>query len=323
LLAAALAATLGPALPCRGHGGGVLVQTLGERLVVGWDDERGGTAQFDVRTFTSLLPLSLASDAPSFLSLSSPPAGVEPLPPQADLYWDFLPMTIGSATANLFYWDGAGSVPADVDFEPMDQPGVTLALYGRNFAVASVDGSPTMVAGKVLDKTLAEGNVLRLHAHRFFLLDDGDGLAHTAPAEGLYLAALQLRMAGFGASDPLFIVAATPGVSLTALDAAARSWVLARQDELVVSGDYNFDGAVDGADLLAWQRQFQSQGPWPHDDAYPDGTRDGLVDELDFTWWSSRFATSPAPPASAVPEPTAWAIAWAGACCAGSRRGRR
>ena len=159
-------------------------------------------------------------------------------------------MTTVGVTSNLLYWDGQGTLPGDVEFGPVPQAGVTMTLYGRNFEPATVDGAAEMVRGKTINQTIAPGSPLRLHGHRFFVLDDGDGLESTVPPVGVYLVALQLRMEGFIASDPFFVAFGIPGTSLTALDSAARPWLLDHVDSLVLEGDYDFDGDVDQADYM-------------------------------------------------------------------------
>lgn len=62
------------------------------------------------------------------------------------------------------------------------------------------------------------------------------------------------------------------------------------------AGDYNDNGAVDGADFLAWQRSFgQTADPIGSD---ADGNRDGEVDTDDLTVWTTNFGqtTTVAPP---------------------------
>lgn len=62
---------------------------------------------------------------------------------------------------------------------------------------------------------------------------------------------------------------------------------------LVQTGDYNFDGIVNGVDYDVWIDAFGSTS-----DLSADGNRNGVVDAADFTVWqdASNFATS-------VPEP--------------------
>jgi hypothetical protein len=287
-----------------GHGGGILVQAQDSALVIGHDAEDGSGTTMGVRAFTSLMPSTLAWDSPSFISFSTPPAGTQALPSLTDVDWDFLPMTAGGVTSNLLYWDGQGTSAADVEFGPVPQDDVTMTLYGRNFEPATVDGAPEMVPGKTINQTLPAGSALRLHGHRFFVLDDGDGSEITAPPPGVYLLALQLRMQGFVASDPFYIAFGTPGTSLAALDAAARPWMLDRVDTLIKQGDYDFDGDVDQGDYTAWRAQFGSSGPFPINGFYADGNRDGTVDAADYVVWRHNVTVSASGTSNLHPEST-------------------
>lgn len=65
-----------------------------------------------------------------------------------------------------------------------------------------------------------------------------------------------------------------------------------------LSGDFNNDGMVDGADLAEWKTNF---GTGPGADADGDGDSDGA----DFLAWQQNFgATAAVASAAAVPEPT-------------------
>lgn len=89
----------------------------------------------------------------------------------------------------------------------------------------------------------------------------------------------------------------------------------------VDDADFNGDLVVDGADFLIWQRGFGlSAQP---DKSTGDADGDGNVNDADLAVWSTQFGTviTPPTPVSAVPEPTAIALALAGlACLAGMRR---
>jgi hypothetical protein len=52
------------------------------------------------------------------------------------------------------------------------------------------------------------------------------------------------------------------------------------------SGDYNADGAVEGADFLAWQRTLGSKTPAL---VGADGSNNRLVDSADLTVWANSF----------------------------------
>ena len=70
-------------------------------------------------------------------------------------------------------------------------------------------------------------------------------------------------------------------------------------------GDYTSDGAVDGADFLAWQREFGLSATPVGSGA--DGNRDGAVDDGDLEVWSESFSASQAP--AFVTAPTSFEAA--------------
>jgi hypothetical protein len=279
------------------HNGGIIVQLQDNYLIAGLDNEAGGPPDFDQRVFSSLFrPQLYGNDLPSFLSLASPPAGTQALPPGANIYWDFLPMNTGGITSNLLYWDGAGTTPEAVDFDLVPQADVTMGVYNvTDGGSALVEGTAEMVPGNLLGVTDTTGSGLRLHRHNWYLLDDGDGgVPPTVVPEGVYLIAMQLRMDDYGASKPFFVVSGTFELisqSLESLDVAVL-WVEQNADSLILEGDYDFDGDVDPADHLAWAAQFGSSGPFPVNDAYADGNRDGVVDAADYTVWRDNLGAS-------------------------------
>lgn len=233
---------------CRAHNGGILVQASGGKLVTGFDNESTGSQTIGDRAFSLLFPSSLANDIPSFLSLANAPAGSEPLSAGGQLFWDFLPMTHEGFTSNLLYWDGVGTTTEDVEFGAVPGGDTTLTLYTQNFAESAyVDGSATLTPGKQIG-TISSNN-LALHAHRWFFLD-----STTAPPEGIYLFAMQLRMEGYENTDPFYIAAATDTISAQTLDNVALPWVQSHIDSLILEGDFNLEGNVDGADFFFWQR---------------------------------------------------------------------
>jgi hypothetical protein len=81
-------------------------------------------------------------------------------------------------------------------------------------------------------------------------------------------------------------------------------------------GDFNADGATDGADLLAWQRNAGARGGAPVGDANADGT----VNAADLAVWRNHFGERSAS-ALKVPEPATLALSsWIGAAIIFFRR---
>jgi autotransporter-associated beta strand protein len=74
-----------------------------------------------------------------------------------------------------------------------------------------------------------------------------------------------------------------------------------------LTGDYNFDGAVDAADYIVWRNAMG--GPF---NFAADGDGDGTIDQDDFAVWQSNFGRTLPTPASGsaafVPEPTTLAL---------------
>jgi hypothetical protein len=102
------------------------------------------------------------------------------------------------------------------------------------------------------------------------------------------------------------------GLDLPTLPAGV-SWNAGRlltTGELVVvnSADFNADGAVDGADLLVWQRGLGLTQQ--RDNSRGDANGDGLVDGLDLAaWQQNAFGSAAAQASAVVPEPGSAALA--------------
>jgi hypothetical protein len=71
----------------------------------------------------------------------------------------------------------------------------------------------------------------------------------------------------------------------------------------VEDGDFNADGAVDGADFLAWQRGVGGVASLANGDANDDG----VVDSADLAIWTEQYGGAGA--ITAVPEPTVACLA--------------
>jgi hypothetical protein len=305
----------------------VLSQQQNGRLVTGTGDFDHDAWTLGLRVFHRDFGSTYAINNPGFNSIGagSPdmPAGASALPANQPLSWDFLPMTIGDLSANLFYWNGqdsdgvAGFTPADVKFGALPTPAYTLTLFDLNNVGHAVDGTNTFVPGGTIDNTASDGF---MHRHLFFFLQDNDGDSSTTPADGLYLLALHLKMPGLATSLPVFMIFGTPGSSVSAEDDAALPWV---EQQLNLPGDFNQDGVVDAADYVLWRNTKGQTGV-----GLPaDGNGNQIVDQADYDLWRANFGhtsqllvndNSPTGAAASrssdvVPEPsTAWlfCIAW-------------
>jgi hypothetical protein len=126
------------------------------------------------------------------------PAGVyTALPGTTNLTFNFQPITIGAASRNLFFWDGEGAVafsPAAADVV------LGLTKQGAGGWTASINGSSSgVIAGNTIQETRGTGSV---HTHLFTSISK----AGAAPDQGFYLFSLELGMADFTPSDPLYFV---------------------------------------------------------------------------------------------------------------------
>lgn len=295
---------------CLAGGDGFIVQALGDRLLIGTGDDSPGGQQIGQRVFGSVLPSSGVDRDPSFFSLSPAPAGFDALPIGGLVYWDFLPITIDGVTSNLFHWDSHGIV----DFAPAEVE--TLSLFNvTNSVPATIDGSAKAIPGEHLG-TLTN-DFLSLHAHNFWALlgEGGDPLlgGGAEPAPGVYLAAMRLRLDGFVSTKPFFVALATSDTSSSSVNDDALPWIESNIDDLILRGDYNFDGMVDAADYELWRAQYGATSPQPVDIGDADGNGDGIVNLADYTVWRDHLMTTTATPANVIPtpEPNSVAVALA------------
>jgi hypothetical protein len=90
-----------------------------------------------------------------------------------------------------------------------------------------------------------------------------------------------------------------------------------------VSGDFDGDGDVDGADFVVWQTHYPTASGGTT--ATGDANGDGTVDGADFAAWQTSFPTSPSAVAP-VPEPSALTLVALGgilAACGRSKFARK
>jgi hypothetical protein len=82
---------------------------------------------------------------------------------------------------------------------------------------------------------------------------------------------------------------------------AAEVQALMAPPTQAVTGDFDGDGDVDGADFIVWQTHYPSGSGGTT--ATGDANGDGAIDGADFALWQNAFPTSPGSVA-AVPEPS-------------------
>lgn len=189
------------------------------------------------------------------------PAGVyTALAGGVPLTFTFQPITIGTVTRSLFFWDGDGSVA----FAPVAGDVVLGLRREDNAWTTSISGTSSGVqSGNTIEITQANGTV---HTHLFTsIAKDG-----AAPDQGFYLFALQLAMTGYAPSDPLFFVfgaldpeaLAPQFVDLEAFETAhglAETWV--GQNLLVVPEPATWLLAACGVAALAGGRRLRRRVP--------------------------------------------------------------
>lgn len=270
----------------------VLTEQIGGQLVTGTGDFDHNAWILGPRVFQRDFDTSFAMNDPGFNSIGagSPmlPAGSQALPDQTKLFWDFVPMTIGNRSSNLFYWNGLdssgipGTSPNDVAFSAPPLPSYALSLQDINFFSYSATGANAFVAGGEIAKSGTNGLPGSLHQHNQWSITDNDGDGNTLPADGLYLVAIRLRMPGLRNSMPVRMLFGTLNSSVEAEDDAAFPWL---QQQTMLPGDYNGDGIVNAADYTVWRDKLGQTAPG--DPA--DGSGNGIVDSADYDVWKSHF----------------------------------
>ena len=149
------------------------------------DLNTGVFARVMVPGFPPFNPADYGLDEPGFFSLpagdSAIPPGASALPSNANVTVNLLPFTINGNTANLFFWNGSGSV----NFQPISnsQPNVSLII----------DPNP-------IGSTGASGGA---DIHPAFRLDNGGA---GVPADGVYLTSPTVSVTGLTDSPRIFFL---------------------------------------------------------------------------------------------------------------------
>ena len=267
----------------------VLSEQVDGRIVTGTADYDHDLWMLGLRVFHRDFGSTYANNNPGFSSIGAGsidmPAGAQALTGNLPLSWDFLPMTIGGLSSNLFYWNGQdtdgvpGLTPNDVKFGALPTPAYTLTLFDNNNVGHAADGTNTIVPGGTIATTGSDGFV---HQHLYYFLQDNDGNSGTTPVDGLYLLAERLKLPGLSNSLPVFFIFGTPGASVSAEDDAAFPWV---EQQLNLPGDYNQDGVVDAADYVLWRDSEGQTGAG----LAADGDGNQVVDQSDYDLCGANF----------------------------------
>jgi len=152
------------------------------------------------------------SDEPGFnaLSASNIPTGFQALGSNIPVSFDANTFQIGNMSANLYHWDGQGSV----DFAASSNT-LTISKAPSLLFSALLDGSDTSVEGFDIDTTTSDGF---LHKHIDLGLSD-----ISSSANGFYLWSFTIE-AGGASADPIFFVHGF-GIHNEPAHEAAVDWV--------------------------------------------------------------------------------------------------
>ncbi len=210
------------------------------QIVTGTAELDDGTYTIGKRTFGFHPPGPLnglyATTNPGYNAVKQAdlPTGYSALPGSEDLLFDVAADTIGGATANFWYWDGAdddndGDYYDDVDWNPVPA-GYTYRFDKMGIFSAAANGSALGVAGFTIAATDGDGY---LHQHLNMYIDDGDGSTATAPQDGFYMVGIDLYMnePGVLRSETLYFVPGVGAHTPTQHRDGAVAWV---NDNLVV-----------------------------------------------------------------------------------------
>jgi hypothetical protein len=211
---------------------------------------------------------------------------------------------------------------------------LSLAFNGGNFVPASSATVITQLRNDDVEPFLEPDNLVWSANGKIYVQEDGSGnemFQFNADGSGLALIASAWSEPS-GIVDISQLVGYQPGsVFLTSLQGVVTSgaqlaaMISPSAALLPASPDFNFDGAVDGADFLAWQRGVGTASAATASQG--DANGDGAVNATDLTIWSSQFGEAGA---TNVSEPRSWMMAAAAAVvflprfiarCYGRRRG--
>lgn len=297
----------------------IMVQQSSGKLVTGVADLPSNAFTVPNRVYTRNLLSNFRAADPGFFSLSegNPNLPAEALPANADLMWDFLPMTVNQTASNLLYWDAQDDDGDGLDLEDVGfvRPGNAVLKVIKN-GTFTADATENMISGGLVATTAFDGSI---HEHPAYRVESLDA---TLPLAGIYLVSQQVRMGGLESSDPFFLAFRTSTINAGAL-AVAANWIDANLAMLTspptLAGDYNGDGVVNLADYTVWRDTLGSTMDLAAN-GDNTGASEGVIDGADYTAWKDAFGNAglQALPASAVavPEPSTLGVASAAALLA-------
>jgi hypothetical protein len=173
----------------------MFLTNIGSRVTIGGIDDEDPVPDLSTQVFLGVMTpnfppppfVDYGHNDPGFfaqLSTADPnyPAGAAALPANADVTVNFPSFAVGGQMDKLFYWDGSGAV----NFQPITsvQPGYAIGIFGDN----------------PIGQTDVNGMI---HNHPTWSLDNGGA---GTPADGVYLSAPTVSVAGIDDSKNFFIV---------------------------------------------------------------------------------------------------------------------
>jgi len=206
--------------------------------------------------------------------------------------------------SSLRYWNGTGATGFG---DTLSQEKLRINRAQTNVNVTSTSGAQNGFA----IANVSSGGAMHSHLNTFLERDAG-----AVPANGIYLAAIDVGSTGAGIarSLPVYLMF-NNGAGETAFS-AARNYVL-----FPLPGDVDFDGHVDTIDFNLLAGSFGQTG---RNYLNGDFNENGTVDSTDFSIFTSgygRQTPEPASPGTTVPEPAGLCLILSGSFLL--RRARR
>jgi hypothetical protein len=237
------------------------------------------------------------------------------------------PATIGAVTVNPGgQLAGSGTIKGNlIAKDPSGFPHITGARIktGNSPGILTVEGNVSLETGSILelevggltagtehDQLVATGSITFNGILDLAVVNSGSGFQ--LPGIGQQFTLLSAAGGLSGTAQNAAALRSVAGGSLVAwsITSGVNNAVLqATSITPLVDGDYNGDGAVDGADYVVWRHTAGGIN------LAADGNRDGVINNLDFAVWRSNFGASAGSgssifsekPFAPVPEPTgAW-----------------
>lgn len=293
-----------------GHGNPVLVQGGEETLGIGWGltDVRGYARQ----VFADIDEDAGLSPAPgNRYATTLPGFDLQDLQAGDDLWIEAFarPFTAEGRVENRWLWHwqastgGIAELPADANLQLASSRGFLPSVF------LAQDVAPQHTSVQLADVLPTDVNQ---HRHLITYVVSNPALA----AGDVYAFFGRLHAPGYAPSEPL-LIAVQSGLGAAEFQAAARQINAAA----LLPGDFDHNDAVDGVDLLVWQRAFASVGEHP-----ADMNGDGAVEGGDLALWAAflgRRWPADVGAVTTIPEAATGPLALLATLLGGRTRGAR